>query len=113
VIQRVSPIEWSGSAPVMASGSASAVVASSKETLCFVRFAVALRSSHVTRIDRFYDLIGHCSASSANVHGQRPRREQRERAVRWTVRLGSAVVRTRCMDDNPVRKHYTCARSVF
>jgi hypothetical protein len=28
------------------------------------RFAVALRSSHVTRIDRFYDLIGHCSASS-------------------------------------------------
>jgi hypothetical protein len=64
VFQRVSPIEWSGSTPVMASGSASAVVASSKETLCFLRFAVALRSSHVTRIDRFYDLIGHCSASS-------------------------------------------------
>ena len=39
-----------GSAPVIARGSASTVLASSKDTLCFLRFVAAFRASQVTRM---------------------------------------------------------------
>jgi hypothetical protein len=46
VTNRDSLVEWTGSETVAASGSPKTVVASSKETPCFVRLAAAFLGSH-------------------------------------------------------------------
>ena len=46
VINRFSSSEWSGSSKVSANGSMKTLVASSNDTLCFLRLAAALFGSH-------------------------------------------------------------------
>lgn len=46
VINRASPMEWSGSLPVIANGSWKTDAASKKEILCFFSFFFALAESH-------------------------------------------------------------------
>src|ERR1039458_9881544 len=54
VTKRLSSSEWSGSSPVADRGSKNTLAASSNETPCFRRFAVAFRAFHSKRTRTFH-----------------------------------------------------------